>query len=446
MDDEDKHNVRLETRSQVSESAWEYSESTDSDIKQDNMYATVTGDCDVSTNIPTQCMDDYNMLKSMKHAHGWPDGRQTYTDYNQQGDMVKCLPSVKCEGHSQELNEQSHVIPSRCTDDETSLTCDVKMKKGDKEDTGGYDRRNDATRHWIVCHGGVLKEVKAEHTSDVSEILSVERCSDNVGCELGTHTCTQHNDIHDEDINVKLCTDSTCGLSLSQVRPHDNVLKVHKQSCTGGKHRMCDTRGKEYADLSQHNVHERTHTGVKPFTCDTCGKSFAYSGNLNVHKRTHTGVKPFTCNTCGKSFALSKTLRGHERTHACVNNFICDTCGKLFARSSTLRVHERTHTGVKLFTCDTCGKSFADSGNLNVHKRTHTGVKPFTCDACGKSFAHSKTLKGHERTHAGVKPFTCDTCGKSFTDSGNLNVHKMIHTGVKPFTCDTCGKSFAHSG
>ena len=215
-------------------------------------------------------MDDYSILKGIQYAHERPEDTQADTDYNQQrdgmrGHVVEWLPSVKCEEHRQELNEQSHVIPSHRTDDETSLICNVKVKQEDKEDTYGYDRRNDATRHWIVCHGGVLKEVKAEHTSDVSEILSVEGCNENVGCKSSTHTCTHHNDVHDEDINVKLCTDSTCALPSSQVRRHDNVLKLDTKSCTGGKHLMCDTRVRQYADLSQHKVHEITHTGVKHF-------------------------------------------------------------------------------------------------------------------------------------------------------------------------------------
>ena len=448
MDDEDKCGS-LENRPQVSDSPWEYSESTDSGIKQNTLYYTVAADCEVSTDITTHCMDGYSMLKGIQCAQEWPEDTQADTDYNQQedgirGHMVKCLPGVKCEEHRLKLNKQSHVVPSNSTDDETSLTCDVKVKQEDKEDTDGYDRRNDPTRHWIVCHGGVLKEVKAEHTSDVSDILSVEGCNDNVGRQLSTHTCTHHNDLHDDDINVKLCTDSTCGLSLSQVRRHDNVLKVDKKSCTGRKHLMCDTRGKAYADLSQHNVHESTHARVKPFTCDTCGKSFAHSGNFNVHKRTHTGVIPFTCDTCGKSFVHNGHLANHKRTHTCVKSFTCDTCGKSFVCLRNFNVHKRIHTGVKPFTCDTCGKSFADSRHLDVHKSIHTGVKPFTCDTCGKSFAHSGNLNVHKRTHTGVKPFTCDTCGKSFAHSGNLNVHKRTHTGVKHFTCDMCGKSFAY--
>ena len=188
MDGEDKHDVRLGNFPQVSESAWENSESTDSDIKQDDMYYTVAAGCEVSTNITTHCVNDYSILKGIQCAHERPEDTLVDTEYNQQtdgihGHIVKCLPGVKCEEHRQELNEQSHVIPFNSTD-ETSLTCDVKVKQEDKEDTDGYDRGNDVTRHWIVCHGGVLKEVKAEHTSDVSDILYVEGCSGNGGHAL----------------------------------------------------------------------------------------------------------------------------------------------------------------------------------------------------------------------------------------------------------------------
>ena len=53
------------------------------------------------------------------------------------------------------------------------------MKQETTEYPDGYDKRNEATRH---CHGGVLKEVKAEHTSYFSDIpiLSAEDCSETV--------------------------------------------------------------------------------------------------------------------------------------------------------------------------------------------------------------------------------------------------------------------------
>ena len=387
MDDEDKHDIHLENHPQVSDSAWGYSEPTGSDIKQDEIYCTdAEADCEVSADITTDCMDDYNMLKSIKHARGQTDDTRADNDYNLQrdgihDDVVTCLPSVKCEEHRQELSEHRHVVPFNRTYQEISLACDanepIQVKQEATEDPDGYDTHNEATRHWVVWPGGVLKEVKAGHRSDFSDItvLPAEECNENGGRERSTHTCTHHNNIHDEEMNVTLCTDSACGLSSTHVRRNNSVLKVNKKSCIG----------------------------VKPFICDTCGKSFAHSSYLKAHERMHTGLKPFTCDPCGISFA----------------------------QPGQLKWHQRKHTGVRPFTCDTCGKSYFLLGQLKRHQMTHTAIKQFTCDTCGKSYSVSRHLKWHQMTHVTqvIKPIKCDTCGRSYTALGHLKRHQMLHTG-----------------
>ena len=412
MDTEAKHEVHSDIHLQVSEAACDYSESTDSDIQQNKMYSAESADCGLSVDIPIHCMDDYNILQGITCAREPPEDVQAANAFCRQGygihgHIVQCLPHVKCEERRQELNEQSQVLPFKNTDKETNRTNDanetIQVKLEKKEYPDVYDGSSEVTRHWVVCPGGVLKEVKAENTSDVSDILSGEDCNADVGCGLRTHTCIHHYNIHDKEMNGKLSADSTCGVPSTQSRRHDKVLKVHDRTSKGVKHLTCDTCGKQLAYLCELKVHERTHTGVKPFTCDTCGKSFSHSGDLKRHERIHTGVKPFTCDTCGKSFT----------------------------QTGDLTVHERIHTGVKPFRCDTCGKSFVGSGDLKRHERIHTGVKPFRCDTCGKSFSQSGGLKRHERIHTGVKLFTCDTCGKSFYQSGHLKRHENIHTLAK---------------
>ena len=360
------------------------SESTDSDIQQNKMYSAESSDCGMSAAIPIHCMDDYNVLQGISCAREPPEDFQAANafcrqGYGSHGHMGQCLPHVKCEERRQELNEQSHVIPFKNTDQETNWTNDAnetnRVKPEKKEYPDVYDRSSEVTRHWVVCPGGVLKEVKAEHTSDVSDILSVEGGNENVGCKPRIHKCTHINNIHDEEMNGKLNTDSSCDVSSTQFRRHDNVMKVQERTSKGVKHLNCDTCGKQFAYLCDLKVHGRTHTGVKPFTCDTCGKSYSQSGNLKEHERIHTGVKPFTCDTCGKSFTRSGHLKEHERIHTGVKPFTCDTCGKSYSQSGNLKEHERIHTGVKHFTCDTCGKSFTRSGHLKQHELRHTGVK-----------------------------------------------------------------------
>ena len=429
MDDEGKYDVHSANHLQVSDTACDYSESIDSDMQKNKMYSAEAADCGMSADIPIHCMDDYNVLQGITCAREPPEDVQPANAFCRQGygshcHMVKCLPRVKCEERRQELNEQSHVLPFNNTDQETNWTNDadeiIQVKQEKKEYPDGYDRSSEVTIHWVLCPGRVLKEVKAEHTSNVSDILSGEDGNVDVGRKLRTHTCTHHNNINDEEMNGKLSTDSTCDMSSTQSRRHDNVLKVQERTSKGVKHLNCDTCGKQFAFLTEFKVHERTHTGVKPFTCDTCGKSFSQSGHLKLHELIHDGVKPFTCYTCGESFSQSRHLKRHEMIHTGVKPFICNTCGKSFSRSGDLKRHERIHTGVKPFRCDTCGKSFYRSGHLTIHERIHTGVKPFTCDTCGKSFCQSGDLTVHERIHTGVKPFICDTCGKSFTRSGHL--------------------------
>ena len=441
MDAEGKLGTRLDIHLQVTDAACEYSEATDLDIKQNEMYSAESADCGMSVDIPIHCIDDYNVLHGITCAREQSEDVQADNAFCRQGygihgHMVKCLPLVKCEEQCQELNEQSYAPPFNSTDHETNWTREgnetIQVKQEKKEYTDGYYRSSEVTRHWVVCPDGALKEVKAEHTSDVSDILCDEDCNVNVGCNLRTHTCTHHNNINDEEINGELSADYTCDVASTQFRRHDNVLTVQGRTSKGVKHFTVDTCGEQLAHLSELGckVREMTQSGVKPFTCVTCGKSFTKSGELKIHEMTHTGVKHFTCYTCGKQFAYLRKLKMHEMTHMSVKPFICDTCGKSFARSGDLKRHERTHTGVKPFTCDTCGKSFSQSGHLKKHEISHTGIKPFRCDTCGKAFTEPWELNIHEMRHKGIKPFRCDTCEKSFSRSGGLKIHERIHTAT----------------
>ena len=423
--------------------------STNPDIKQHIMSSTVSTDCEVSADIPEHCMFDYNILHSLKCEHERPEDMRTNNSYGRQeddiqGHVVQCLPSVKSEETRQELSEQRHGLPFNSTDRESNLVSDanatIQLKPEKKEDPDGCDTNNEATRHWVVCPDGVLKQVKAEHTSDVSDILSVGDCSKKAGHKQCTQTVSYHNNVQ---TNVKVSTHSTCGVSSKQFRGRGNDPKAHRSPCKIVKHFNCDTCGKQFVHLCRLKMQERTHTGVKPLACDTCGKSFTLSGTLKRHETTHTRIKPFVCDTRGTSFARPGDVNNHETTHACVKPFACDICGESFAQQGSLKSHEITHTGVKPFVCDTCGKSFTRSGNVKQHERTHTSVKPFACDTCGKSFARPEYVKRHERTHTGVipvKPFACDACEKLFAHSGALKMHERTHTGVKPFVCETCGK------
>ena len=206
------------------------------------------------------------------------------------------------------MNELNTDVKSSPATTSTQDFIDVKTEM--KSDLDRYGGNTNLTRRWITCPGGILKEVKAELTSNVSEILPIEHCIENVDEKPFMYT---HN------------------------------VKVYERTCTSMKPFKCDICEKSFTDSSSLKRHVRTHTGVKPFTCDVCGKSFTASSNLKTHETTHTGVKPFTCDVCGKSCTGSRTPKRHEITHTSLKPFTYVTCGKSFARKSNLNKHEVTH-------------------------------------------------------------------------------------------------------
>ena len=173
MDDEGNPDVHSDTHLHVSDAACEYSESADSDIGENNMYSAVSSDYEMNADLLTHRVDDYNVSQGITYAHERPEDVQADDAFSRQGDdvhghMVKCLLIVKCEEHSQVLNEQSHVLPVNTLYQESNSLHDanetIQVKQEKNEYSDGYDRSSEVTRHWVVCPDGVLEEVKTEHT------------------------------------------------------------------------------------------------------------------------------------------------------------------------------------------------------------------------------------------------------------------------------------------
>ena len=200
----------------------------------------------MAANNPTHSSYECILSETIKCELKLPENVQEDGAGNQQEhSVVFGFQSVKCEPQRQELHEQQSIDSYIDTDQTSTWTCHVnEVKVENKASRDEHGRTSDEVNHWVVCPGGVLKEIKAEHTLGVSEVSPVE-------------------DVY--------------------TRSHSSGTNHSKMECE-----------------SQLKVHERIDTGVKPFTCDTCGQSFAYSSALTVHERIHTRVKPYTCDTCGK--------------------------------------------------------------------------------------------------------------------------------------------------
>ena len=204
---------------------------------------------------------------------------------------------------------------------ETGRDPDVEVKS---EKVGSEAGGSAETRRWVVCEGGVLKEVKVESIDWSPDTRETSMCNENIDQE---ELCDKTNDeVDDQPTNVRPYVCGTCGKSFKQAR--------------------------------YRATHEGIHTSVKPYTCVTCGKSFKQCRYLTGHKRLHRDKKPYICVTCGKSFKQSGYLTEHKRFHTNSKPFACVTCGKSFRRSNQLIEHERIHYISKLFSCVKSGKSF----------------------------------------------------------------------------------------
>ena len=174
----------------------------------------------MAANNPTYCSYECILSETIKCELKLPENVQEDGAGNQQehgvdGRIVLGLQSVKCEEQLHELHEQQAFHSSIETDQASTWICDVtEVKAENKASHEDHGRNSGEVKHWVVCPGGVLKQVKAEHTPGVSEISPVE------------------------DLDPKSHSSGT------------NHSKMERGS--------------------QQEVHERTDTGVKPFTRDTC--------------------------------------------------------------------------------------------------------------------------------------------------------------------------------
>ena len=134
----------------------------------------------MAANNTTSCSGECIISETIKCELELPEYLQEDGAGNQQEHRVGRrfvfdFQSVKCEEQQQELHEQQAMHSSIDTDQASTWTCDVnEVKVENKASRDEHGRNSDEVKHWVVCPGGVLRQVKAEHTLGVSEISPAE--------------------------------------------------------------------------------------------------------------------------------------------------------------------------------------------------------------------------------------------------------------------------------
>ena len=223
--------------------------------------------------------------------------------------------------------------------------------------------RSGKPRKWVVCVGGVLKEV-----------LLVD------DAEWTVETLTDRENI---DQNV---THSDEAIS--------EVDGTHTHVSSADTEHSCD-REQLAADVTPSQ--EENVADVTSCTCDVCGKSFTMSG---VSRGQETVVKPSRCCTCDTSYTNGNYPECHHNSNTIlgitsVYHNSCSTCGQSFTHTSELEVHEKFHTSERVHTYSTSSTTTVRSDTRKLRERSHTGVKGPPCCQCGLSFPYRNYIKLH---------------------------------------------------
>ena len=210
MDNEEKRDVHTHVHSQDEQDDYQ---PTKTDMKKDSVRPVFSNDCDVSFDILSQFPDDYQIVHNTIYEDEQEEDNKCHREGDSGGvseirclqsvgvsemrclqsvgvseiiclqsvgvsetrclqsvgvsDMI-CLQSVKMEDEVQQSNDHESIEPfkysAQISTANNGVNKFVDVKQESKLDIGVRSRSIEDKRHWIVCSGNVLKEVKAEQT------------------------------------------------------------------------------------------------------------------------------------------------------------------------------------------------------------------------------------------------------------------------------------------
>ena len=292
MDNDEKRDVHYRLHTHVhSQDEHDDSLHTKPDMNKDSVRPGLSTYCDVSVDFLSHVSDDYQIVQNIKYEDEQEENIKCHREGDSGGGSeVRCLQSVKIEEERvglQQSNDQETINPfkssAQISKSINGVNKFVDVKQESKLDIGVRSSNIEETRHWIVCSGNVLKEVKAERA--VSK--SVTECSEDLYEKQ--QQCRIIHNAEETETNLIHVKSSASGLSVSQ----SSRLEIDE---------------------------------ANKFACDTCGTSLIMSGSLQEDTSCRRHVITYKCRSCTALRASQCERNLPEKILTLVKKFSCPTC------------------------------------------------------------------------------------------------------------------------